>query len=134
VADHLTQALSLASGSSPALSYMVKAQAEPEKPRPAKVADPQPIRPGGTRLEKAPSPQTLDTALNEIREHMNLVTPELHVQVDKGTGYTYFQIISPKTGEVILQVPAEEVLTAARKLRELGNKKAASGVLLDKEG
>ena len=54
-------------------------------------------------------------------------------QYDKDSGLTYFKIVSAKTGEVIRQVPAEEIITMARKLRELANPKDAQGVLMDQE-
>jgi flagellar protein FlaG len=59
---------------------------------------------------------------------------ELVFQVDQATGETVFRIVNAKTKEVIRQVPSEDILVMARKLRELDHSKGASGVLVDKVG
>lgn len=54
--------------------------------------------------------------------------------VDQDTGISYFKIIDPKTQETIRQVPSEEVITMARRLKDMEGSKQASGVLVDEEG
>lgn len=75
----------------------------------------------------------LEPALRELSDHMRQNQADVVFQYDKDSGLTYFKIVSAKTGEVIRQVPAEEIITMARKLRELANPKDAQGVLMDQE-
>jgi uncharacterized FlaG/YvyC family protein len=45
-----------------------------------------------------------------------------------------FKVVIPTTGEVLFQVPSEEVLALARNLRAQESVQGASGVLVDTEG
>lgn len=72
--------------------------------------------------------------MDKVNSHLQEAGSELKFQVDKETGRTVFKVINPKNGEVILQVPSEEMLALARNLRALDKQEGASGVLMDKEG
>ncbi len=78
--------------------------------------------------------QTLGAAVQDVKTYLQQLPSELRFGVDKGSGSFYFKVVDPATREVIRQVPSEEVLAMARKLREFANPKTASGVLMDKEG
>lgn len=80
------------------------------------------------------SEQTLGAAVQDVKNYLQQLSSELQFGVDKGSGSFYFKVVNPATREVIRQVPSEEVLAMARKLREFANPKTASGVLMDKEG
>jgi flagellar protein FlaG len=82
----------------------------------------------------APPEQTLGAAVQDVKNYLQQLPSELQFGVDKGSGSFYFKVVNPATREVIRQVPSEEVLAMARKLREFANPKTASGVLMDKEG
>jgi len=45
-----------------------------------------------------------------------------------------YQVVQQGTGEVVLQIPSEEVLGMSRRLRELEGQGQSSGALVDKEG
>lgn len=77
---------------------------------------------------------SLDEAAKFINSHLQQTSTELKIQVDKGTGRVVYSILNQATGEVILQVPSEEVLAMARNLHALNAKAGASGVLVDKNG
>ena len=121
-------------GSGPPLAFMAVARPQPaqEGSRPAKVADSRPKVPGDRRGDL--STPTLVSAAKEIEKHVRKVSSELKFEVDDRSGKTYFKIINPATGEVLLQVPSEEIMAVARKLRQLSNPKGTPGVLVDKEG
>ena len=98
-------------------------------PRPATPA------PGQGALTDPPSsPAALQGAAQEVQKYLPKASSELQFDVDKSTGRFLFKVINPVTKEVIYQVPSEEVLAMARKLRELDQPKGAAGVLVDKEG
>jgi uncharacterized FlaG/YvyC family protein len=54
--------------------------------------------------------------------------------VDAGSGRAVYQVIQQGTGEVVLQIPSEEVLGISRRLREMENNGRSSGALVDREG
>jgi flagellar protein FlaG len=97
-----------------------------------------PARPQPTRLEGGPAPASgpsLDSAVQQVKDFFQQSqSQQLQFQVDPSSGETVFKIVDPQTKEVIRQVPSEDILAMARKLRELDQSKGASGVLVDKEG
>ena len=103
-----------------------------EKPRATKPADPAPKGPDGQPADQ--SAKALDTAVKEFQDYFTQSQSDLSFQVDESSGHTYFKIVNSATKEVIRQVPSEEILAMARKLRELADPKSAPGVLVDKEG
>lgn len=80
------------------------------------------------------SGEDLDSAVKEVSAHLNQLGSKLEIQYDKTSGRNVFKIIDSGTGGVVLQIPAEEILAMARKLRETANAQDTSGVLMDKEG
>jgi uncharacterized FlaG/YvyC family protein len=68
-----------------------------------------------------------------VGQHLEAQT-ELRLQVDAGSGRTIFQVVQQGTGEVVLQVPSEEVIGMSRRVRELESQPGAPGTLLDREG
>lgn len=76
----------------------------------------------------------LQKAAQKVQEFLDLTKSELNFKIDEGSGESFFRVVDPKSGKVILQVPSEEVLKSARRLREAADQASASGVLLDKEG
>ena len=98
---------------------------------------PRPVTPApGQGVPTAPpsSPAALQGAAQDVQKYLPKASSELQFDVDKSTGRFLFKVINPVTKEVIYQVPSEEVLAMARKLRELDQPKGAAGVLVDKEG
>lgn len=116
----------------PQMLLAAKAQSPPESPRPAKAAEHQANKPSDGLAGQ--SAKVAESDLNTINQYLEQTNSNLKFKVDDGTGITFFQIVSTSTGEVIRQVPSEEILTMARKLRELSKHEASPGVLVDKEG
>ncbi len=73
-------------------------------------------------------------AVAKVNQHLQQAQPELKLQVDAGSGRTVYQVIQQGTGEVVLQIPSEEVLGMSQRLRELEGQAQSSGALVDKEG
>jgi flagellar protein FlaG len=73
-------------------------------------------------------------AMEQLNSHLQQSNSELQFQVDSETGHTIYKVVNPGNGQVLLQVPSEEVLAMARNLRAMEKEMSASGVLMDKEG
>ena len=99
-------------------------------PRPVSTLDP-PV-PGQAGVPA--SPGASEAAADAVNQHLQQTGSELKFQVDRATGRTIFKVVNETTGEVVLQVPSEEVLALARNLRTMDKHAGASGVLVDKEG
>jgi flagellar protein FlaG len=69
-----------------------------------------------------------------VGQHLQQARPELRLQVDDGTGRTVFQVVQQGTGQVLMQVPSEEILGMSRRLREAEGLAGSSGTLVDKQG
>lgn len=133
MADQVTPAGGLAPGLP--LTILVataKPQQVPERPRPSRPVEPQPVlREEGDGEASGPA---LESAVKAFEAFLQQSRSDLQFQVDESTGRTYFKVVDSKTQEVIRQVPSEEILAMARKLRELVDPRDASGVLMDREG
>jgi len=73
----------------------------------------------------AVDPMQLQKLIVEIKEQVQNVQRALQFSVDEESGATVVKVIDSQTKEVIRQIPAEEMLTMASRLRS-----AAGGLLL----
>lgn len=131
MADHVNPLGGLASG-----LHVVQPTATPRpaavKSPPAKTPELQAQGPDSQLVAKAAA--SPEAAVAQLNSHLQQRDTELKYQEDKDTGRTTFKIVNKNTGEVLLQVPSEEVLAMARNLQALDAKMGASGVLVDKKG
>lgn len=72
--------------------------------------------------------------MEQLNGHLQQAGSELKFQVDKATGRTVYKVVNPDNGQVLLQVPSEEILALARNVRAMERQMGAAGVLVDKEG
>lgn len=101
---------------------------------PQAAASPSPATDGGTAVQPQAS---LEEASHQVNAQLQQLDSNLKMHVDKASGTTVYQIVSKSTGEVLLQVPSQDVLSMAQKLIALTKNKGAQGspgVLVDKEG
>lgn len=90
---------------------------------------------GGASPSKAERSTNLEEATKSLQAYLKGLPSDLQFRQDEDSGKAFFKVVNPVTREVIRQVPSEEVLAMARKLKELdqlGNN--APGLLLDHEG
>ena len=132
MADQVNPMGSLATGLPSALLVSTTPRPAPEKPRPARAPETRPKNDAGPGMPAAE--ESSAKAMETVNNHLQQSGTELKFKVDQGSGRTVFQIVSDSSGEVLIQVPSEELLAMARKLREFSEQMGASGVLLDKEG
>lgn len=130
--DQVNPTGNLAPGISLAYAVVQPSQPPQENTPLAKPFGPQAASAAG--LGKPDSVETVQSAARVFSEYLQLNQPDLVFQVDRASGETYFKVVDVKTRKVIRQVPSEEVLAMARKLRELADSMGASGVLVDKVG
>lgn len=134
MADQVNPTGSLVPG--PSLTFAaakpITVQERPPATKPVKTTDAVPKGTEGWPLDE--SGKVIETAVKEVRTLLQNLQSNLVFQVDESSGHTFFKVVDANTQEVIRQVPSEEILAMARKLRELANPKGAPGVLVDKEG
>lgn len=105
-------------------------------PTPAPSAPNQEQPASQTTLEsKGQAQAVLEASAKEVDAFLRASNSELRFLRDEDSGRNYFKVVNPHTGDVIIQVPSEEVLAIARKLKELdATVGKASGVILDERG
>lgn len=79
---------------------------------------------GMREKSRVPSDATLDQAVGSLSAHVQNLHRSLQFSIDKGSGETVVRVVDSETKEVIRQIPSEEVLAIAERLR------SASGVLV----
>lgn len=124
----------LATGLLPALLAVVTPRPAPEKARPTQSPETKTSKPD--EPSSAKSGDTPDVAVERLNSYLQQTNTQLKLRVDQDSGRTVIQI-KKANGEVLLQVPSEELLAMARKLRTLAEQmgtSTTSGVLLDKQG
>lgn len=88
----------------------------------AKVATPPPVAAEVEKLTPAPQPEIQDltaavrAAAHQIDSYLKSVGRALEFRIDEATGRTVITVRITATGEVIRQIPNEEVLELAKHL------------------
>jgi len=112
--DALSNLVTTASGGGP-VPARAAARAEPT------VVLPEPP----TRPSHA---EELKHVVQAVNRQIQTTVPNLRFSVDEDTGKTVVRIVDTDTGEIIRQVPSEEMLAISRSIDRL------QGLLLDGEG
>lgn len=68
-----------------------------------------------------PTQQAIAKAANDIQKFVNEMGRNLQFSIDKTTGYNIVRVINPETSEVIRQLPSEELLKIAERMKEMGS-------------
>ncbi len=82
----------------------------------------------------ASSSVSVHEAAQTVQGYFAKTPTELQFAVDKSSGRFIFKVVNPATQEVVYQMPPEQVLEMAQKLRELDHAQGARGVLVDQKG
>jgi flagellar protein FlaG len=81
---------------------------------------------GGRKLPPAPAPaptpDRVEQAVQQIQSYLNNSQRQLQFQVDSSSGRTIVRVVNPESGELIRQIPSEEVLKLARALGASGGR------------
>tara|TARA_R110002110_G_scaffold405241_1_gene624196 strand:+ start:29281 stop:29670 length:390 start_codon:yes stop_codon:yes gene_type:complete len=73
------------------------------------------------------------SAVSDISDYIQNVSRELQFKVDDQTGNTVITVLDSETGDVIRQIPQEEVVRLARYLAE-NSPDPITGLLINSEG
>jgi flagellar protein FlaG len=78
---------------------------------------------GGQASPPAPALQVADLsrAVAALNQFLSDSQRSFRFQVDDSTGETIVRIVNPETGDLVRQIPSEDVLAAAHALRVSGN-------------
>ena len=63
-------------------------------------------------------PGSVDEAIEVLNNDAQVIQRELQFTIDKESGFTVIKVIDSNTEEVIRQLPSEEAIKVARRLRE----------------
>ena len=69
-----------------------------------------------------PTPAQVEKAVQQLQSYLNDSQRQLQFQVDAGSGRTIIRVVNSDTGELIRQIPSEEMLTLARAIGTHGGK------------
>lgn len=67
------------------------------------------------------SKESIEDAVKQINEYVQTIQSELQFSIDDSSGKTVIRVIDSETKELIRQIPGEEALNVAQKLREGAN-------------
>lgn len=81
-----------------------------------------------------PSQQALDEALLEMNEFVQARNKQLNFSVDEDSGKQVVKVTDSESGDVIRQIPTEEVLNLSRRIQDLQmDVGSAVGVFFNKQ-
>jgi flagellar protein FlaG len=111
----------------PAMAHP-KTLSQPQTPAPtvadseivAKVASTV-IKPSGVNEAAQPTREVVEKAAREIQAFVQKMGRNLNFSVDETTGYHVVRVVNPDTGELVRQLPSEELLKIARDFERLNN-------------
>lgn len=73
-----------------------------------------------TSKPQAPaSKEELNGVVKELNDYVQSINRNLEFSVDEGTERTVIRVVDTATGELVRQIPSEEVLQVARHLRDM---------------
>lgn len=79
------------------------------------------IKPSGINETSRPTREAVAKAAADLQEFVKSMGRNLNFSVDETTGYHIVRVVNPDTGELIRQLPSEELLKVARDFQRLNN-------------
>ena len=86
----------------------------------AKVASTE-IKSSGVNETSQPTREVVAKAAAQLQEFVSSMGRNLSFSVDQTTGYNVVRVVNPDTGELIRQLPSEELLKISRDFQRLNN-------------
>jgi len=78
------------------------------------------------RAQDEANNKSLEQAVSQMNTYAQNLQRSLQFRVDKDSGETVVRVVDPKTDEVIRQIPNEEVLLIANRMRAAATAREAS--------
>ncbi|WP_102795742.1 flagellar protein FlaG [Bowmanella denitrificans] len=83
--------------------------------------------------ETAADKESIETAVQDVRDFVQAQNRNLNFAFDEGSNRSVIKVTDAQSGDVIRQIPSEEVLKLAERIKELQSEVgAAVGVLFNK--
>jgi len=79
------------------------------------------IKSSGVNEASQPTREVVAKAAAQLQEFVNSMGRNLSFSVDQTTGYNIVRVVNPDTGELIRQLPSEELLKISRDFQRLNN-------------
>jgi flagellar protein FlaG len=79
------------------------------------------IKPSDINETSRPTREAVAKAAADLQEFVKSMGRNLNFSVDETTGYHIVRVVNPDTGELIRQLPSEELLKVARDFQRLNN-------------
>jgi len=80
-----------------------------------------PIKPSGVAEASQPSREVVAKAAEQLQNFVQSMGRNLSFSVDEVSGYNVVRVVNPDTGELIRQLPSEELLKISRDFQRLNN-------------
>ena len=84
--------------------------------------------PVDAKQEAAPPPREVMEAVSRIQDYVQTLRRDLQFRVDENLNRVVVTVVDSESGEVIRQIPGEEVIAVARSIEQL-----QQGVLLNQQ-
>ena len=79
------------------------------------------IKPSGINEAAQPTREVVAKAAAQLQEFVSSMGSNLNFSIDETTGYNVVKVVNPDTGELIRQLPSEELLKISRDFQRLNN-------------
>jgi len=76
---------------------------------------PQPAQPAASSVSK----REVQAAVEQMQDYAQVMSRQLQFDVDEDSGRTVIRVLDKDSGDVIRQIPSEEVLALAKQMKEL---------------
>ena len=79
------------------------------------------IKPSSVEASSQPTREVVAKAAADIQQFVQSMGRNLSFSVDETTGYNVVRVVNPNTGELVRQLPSEELLKISRDFQRLSN-------------
>lgn len=79
------------------------------------------IKPSSVDATSQPTREVVAKAAADLQNFVQSMGRNLSFSVDETTGYHVVRVVNPNTGELVRQLPSEELLKVARDFQRLNN-------------
>lgn len=79
------------------------------------------IKPSGVNQTAQVTRETVAKAAEQIQQFVQSMGRNLNFSIDETSGYHIVRVVNPDTGELVRQLPSEELLKISRDFQRLNN-------------
>jgi flagellar protein FlaG len=79
------------------------------------------IKPSNVDVSSEPTREVVAKAAADLQQFVQSMGRNLSFSIDESTGYHVVRVVNPSTGELVRQLPSEELLKISRDFQRLNN-------------